>query len=137
MPPNNPSLVKIVLDGGVVMGPFLLITLFWIGCTLRFILNKQRTFKGLVALLMFPLAFEFLALFHWFLHWHAQYKEVELSGFPDQMVYIQNGLVVTRSSLVIAGTGGLSFVVSALMFLLPCSKDNQTNKPAHTTAGNA
>jgi hypothetical protein len=55
---------------------------------------------------------------------------MELSGFPDSMEYVQYGLVVTRSCLVIAATGGLSLMVSALMFLLPCRGNNQTNPEA-------
>lgn len=130
MPPSDPSLIKIVSDGGILMGPFLLIALAWIICTLRYILNKTRRLKALVALLLFPLAFGLLAISHWLLHTHAQFKEMELSGYPDVMQYIQNGLVVTRSGLVIVATGGISLIVSGLLFTLRSKQEQEDEQAA-------
>jgi len=130
MHPSDPSLIKIVSDGGTLMAPFLLITLAWIICTLRYILNKTRTLKALAAQLLFPLAFGLLAISHWLLHTHAQFKEMELSGYPDVLQYIQNGLVVTRSGLVVVATGCVSVFVSALMFLLPSNQQHQDEQAA-------
>lgn len=130
MPPSDPSLIKIVTDGGILMGPFLLIAVAWIVCTLRYILNKSRRLKALVALLLFPLAFGLLAISHWLLHTHAQFKEMELSGYPDVMQYIQNGLVVTRSGLVIVATGGISLIVSGLLLVLPSKKEQEDEQAA-------
>lgn len=130
MPPSDPSLIKIVTDGGILMGPFLLVAVAWIVCTLRYILNKSRRLKALVALLLFPIAFGLLAISHWLLHTHAQFKEMELSGYPDVMQYIQNGLVVTRSGLVIVATGGISLIVSGLLLVLPSKKEQEDEQAA-------
>ena len=123
------SIINIVSDGGILMGPFLVMAIAWITSTVRYILNKRRKLKSLVALLLFPLAFGILAIAHWLLHLHTQFKEMEISGYPDVMEHIQNGLVLTRSGLVMVATGGISLVVTGLMFILPTREeriDDQT-----------
>ena len=81
--------------------------------------------KGLVGLLLFPLAFGFLSLSHCLFHSLLHFNEMELSGDPDPMQHIENGLIVTRSGLVVAVTGGVSVVVTALMFLLPFKQQHE------------
>ncbi len=127
---SEPSLIQIVSDGGILMGPFLLVALAWIICTLRYILNRTRRLKALVGLLLFPLAFGLLAISHWFLHTHAQFKEMVLSGYPSDMEHILNGLVVTRSGLVIVATGGISLIVSGLLFTLRSKQEQEDEQAA-------
>jgi hypothetical protein len=46
------------------------------------------------------------------------------------MQYIQNGLVVTRSGLVIVATGGISLIVSGLLLVLPSKKEQEDEQAA-------
>lgn len=123
MPDSSPSLFKIVSDGGVLMGPFLVVAFVWIVCTVRYVLTKDRSPKALAGLLLFPIAFGLLAVFHGYLHAHAQLKAMERSGFPDALEAIRNGLVVTRSGMVIAACGCVSGIVTGLLFLLPTARE--------------
>lgn len=119
MPASDTSLIKIVSEGGILMGPLLLIVLTWVSYTMAFILNRNRSLKSLISLLLFPLAFGLLAVAHWFLYSHTLFLEMERSGYPEIMQYIRHGLVVTRSGIVILACGGTSLIVTGLLFMLP------------------
>ena len=105
------------------MGPFLMVAFVWIVCTVRYILAKRRSAKALAGLLLFPIAFGLLAVFHGFLHARALLESMERYGYPDAMESIRNGLVVIRSGIVIAACGCVSLIVSGLLFLLPTTRE--------------
>lgn len=107
------------------MGPFLMVALAWIVFAIRYLLSKNRSLRSLMPQLLFPPAFCLLAVSHWFLHSNARFEAMELSGYPDVMQQIQNGLIVTRSGLVIAAFGGFSLVGCGLMFLLPTTEKRE------------
>lgn len=122
MSPNSPSLVKTVLDGGILMGPFLLMILLWIACTIRFAIGRGRTIKGLVGLMLFPVAFGVMTLAHGAFHWNKMYEAMEASGYPDATQHIQSVLIVSRSCVVMVSVAGLSLASATAMFMLPLAK---------------
>jgi NADH:ubiquinone oxidoreductase subunit 6 (subunit J) len=120
-PPSNPSLVKIFLDGGFLMVPFLLVLILWLVVSIRYATRTrdQRTPRWRVGLLLFPIAFGLLAVSQWVLQWHTIYRAMEVSGFPDEWQHIQDVLVVTRSTLMIAIAACVSLLTTAGISALP------------------
>jgi hypothetical protein len=134
MPPSNPSLVKIILDGGIMMVPFILLVIAWIVLTIRFVVMRPRTTMGLVRLILFPLAFGILAIAHWAFHWNMIYEEMEMAGWPHVVQHTQRVLVISRSCLAIVSVAGLSLLSVVGMSALRLEEKNPTNKAQHPTA---
>jgi hypothetical protein len=119
MPDAEPSLIRTVVEGGVLMGPFLLIAMIWIGTTLRFFCRRERTLKQLVALLVFPLGFGLLSFAQWSLRWHGVHQWMAISGYPDEIQYIENAVRIGRTTLVVLSTACLSLLTAAVAFAFP------------------
>ena len=98
------------MDGGILMGPFLLLVLLWGGSTLKYFSSGRRSRKMLFLLAAFPLGFGHLAIANWALHWHAVYREFGISGAMDPVIYSQTSLMISRSTLVVVSTAGFSLV---------------------------
>lgn len=129
MPDPEPSLTRTVIEGGVLMGPFLLFALIWIGTTLAYFFRRNRSVKHLVSLLIFPLGFGLLALGQWVFHWHAVHLGMALSGYPDEMQYIEKAVRIGRTTLVVLSTAGISLVTAAIAFAFPLHDPNRV-RPA-------
>ena len=125
MPDPEPSLTRTVIEGGVLMGPFLLFALIWIGTTLRYFFRRNRSVKHLVSLLIFPLGFGLLGLGQWVFHWHAVHQGMEISGYPDEMIYIEKAVRIGQTTLVVLSTAGISLLTTAAGFAFPLHDPNQ------------
>lgn len=119
MPHPDPTITQAVVQGGVLMGPYLLLVLIWIGTTASFFIRKSRSVKHLLSLLIFPIGFGLFAIGQWALQWHFFYQEMIISGYPSETRYIDNALRIGRSTLVIVSTSGLSLVGVILALFLP------------------
>lgn len=129
MPDSEPSLIRTVVEGGVLMGPFLLLLLIWICTTLRYFLRCGRTLKQLVALLVFPLGFGLLGFAQWSLQWHGVHQAMAISGYPDEVQYIEKAVRIGRTTLVVLSTAGISLLSAAVAFAFPLHDPNQV-RPA-------
>jgi hypothetical protein len=56
MDPGAPSLWKMITDGGVLMGPYLIIVVLW-GLSVFRHFVRSRSLRSWILLLVFPLAF--------------------------------------------------------------------------------
>ena len=116
MPDSEPLLIRTVIEGGVLMGPFLLFALIWIGTTLRYFFRQDRSLKHLVSLLIFPLGFGLLGLAQWSLQWHGVHQGMAISGYPDEMQYLEKAVRIGRTTLVVLSTAGISLLTTAVGF---------------------
>jgi len=125
----EPSLTRTVIEGGILMGPFLLFSLIWIGTTLAYFFRRNRSVKHLVSLLVFPLGFGLLALGQWVFRWHGVHLGMALSGYPDEMQYIEKAVRIGRTTLVVLSTAGISLLTAAIAFAFPLHDPNRV-RPA-------
>jgi hypothetical protein len=130
MPEPEPSLIRTVIEGGVLMGPFVLFALLWIVTTLAYYFRRNRSVKHLVSLLVFPLGFGLLGLGQWVFHWHAVHLGMALSGYPDEMQYIEKAVRIGRTTLVVLSAAGISFLTTAIGFAFPLHDPNRVGPAA-------
>jgi len=118
MPVNNPSVWKMVSDGGILMGPFLLLSAGWLWISIEYLIPRRRTLRRRLVLLWFPAAFAGLAVGNWSLHWHKVFGEMALSGPLDPEVYTDLALVTSRSTLVVCTIAGFSLATALIAIVL-------------------
>ena len=121
MPDPEPSLPKIIIEGGIFMGPFLILSIVWVGATISFYLRKNRSLKHLIALALFPMGFGLLAAAHWSAHWpKIQMEMFVTAGYP-----FDDPVRLGRSTLVVVSVGGLSLLSAAVALAFPLKNHKQ------------
>jgi len=107
-----PSLVRIFIDGGPVMLLALLWFLVWIAVC---VLYRVKGLKSSCCVgILFPLGFGLLAILNWVFGWHVFNKRLLIDGFVDPLMYANESLRISRSTLMICGAAGVSFCVEGL-----------------------
>ena len=116
----------------------MLIALLWLFlCVVLSLLDfTGRLNKPSSLLLIFPIGFGLLAITQFVIQWHFHFRRFEEFGAPDPMVYVQDALGSTRSTLMICAAAGVSFIIAILRLWLP-RKTKLENKSALGNRDNA
>ena len=119
MPESKPIITRIITDGGIFMMPFAIITVTWITAVIRYILNKNRNYKSLFGMILFPIMFCIIALLNTVYHVHHQYISISITGAQDPYLYAQNGLNFSFATILIMYVAFISLIGNALLMLFP------------------
>jgi hypothetical protein len=109
MPEHPPTIWQSIVQGGVLMGPFLILTLVWIGLSLRYACGgcKRRSASPLLG---FPVAFGLLAIANITLNLKRVYVEVWNTGETESMQYALAGVICVRATLAVLTVAGASLL---------------------------
>ena len=123
---QNASLWTVVTEGGVLMGPFLVLVLLWVVVGICYLVKGRKTTQWLFGLFAFPIAFGILAIANWASHWTTiLYLSSETGRLPQDIV--SWGFACTRSTLLICAAGAFTLLVSIAVLLLPKSGSDTRN----------
>jgi hypothetical protein len=113
---QDPSLIDIFTGGG----PLMLVVVLWLLIALLFsyLIFTEKLNRSRSVLLIFPLGFLVLAVTQWVLQWHFHFTEFLVTGSVDPMVYAENSLRISRSTLMICWAAGLSLLAVFVLLLV-------------------
>ena len=115
---QSANLWTVVMEGGVLMGPFLFLVLLWVVVGILYLGKGRKTLTWILGLFAFPIAFGLLAIANWASHQTTiLYLSLMRKLHPEEIVSL--GFVCTRSTLLICIVAGLSLLSSVLTMLLP------------------
>lgn len=127
MPEHPPTIWQAIVQGGILMGPFLILTLAWIGLTLRHALGGHKR-RSPSPLLGFPVAFGLLALANITLNLKRVYVEVWNTGETEPMQYAISGVICVRATLAVLAVAGASLLSYWVLASFP-SKRKEAESP--------
>lgn len=116
MPPFVQTISDAITEGGIVMLPFLVLSIIWMTATSAELIQKPFL-RNPATHLLFPIGFLILAGVRMALGFHLFFDSMRIAGSMDGYQLSMDGLVFSRALMVLVTAAALSFF-STLCILL-------------------